>query len=414
MIRHMIRMVVVLCLGLTVALDAAAQGNPVAEARAAGLYGIQPRFGTSESARLQQTIWERYGLFLREHANRAYVAGLKPGGAAAQQGAKVGDVLRGTDAMGASAELSGVLQGFRNVMRRTSGNGAIVLYVFDADSRWQREYRLTAAAPDGTVASIPPALRGAVTSHPGLMAIISGEPERAGRGELIRDTYLALQAISRHNEGCSGPRAVTIPVAITVTTTLRDGRGINRGTLAPETYSEELRVRPEFAPWAQGNINAYPMAAVSNVRTAVMELITLEGCDGAGFLQLEDGLAKAIGVALRRPAAPASAPAAAGGFGNADAFISECYALSLREARSAGRNPSERSTATICMCQEHAARQSGDPRLHATLQVRDVSYYDANPQMHESFRQAFQECWRAPDGSEFDRRAREVWRKLRL
>lgn len=338
------------------------------------------------------------------------MAGLKPGGAGASQGAKVGDVLYGTDAMGASAELGGVLQAFQNVMRRGRGDGAILLYVFDADSRWRREYRLTAASPDGAVARIPPALRGAATSHMGLMAIIAGDPTRADRREVTRDALLSLQAISKHPKECSGAHAVTIPVQIAMTTTRRDSRGLTRGG-ETDLFNEELRVRPEFAAWARANIGAYPVAPISTVRNAVIELITREGCDGAGFQQLEEGLARVMNVSLRAPS-PETQPETAGGFGDADAFISECYALSLQEARSAGRNPSERSTASICMCQEHAARQSGDARLHATMRVLDYSYWEANPQMHDALRAAFDQCWRAPEGSEFDQRARTIWRKL--
>lgn len=392
------------------AAPALAQDNPVAQARAAGIYGIKP---TSPSG-VEQVVWDRYGIYFQEHERTAYVAGLRPGGAAAQQGAKVGDVMRGSDVMGAAKWLEGILDGFERVLDRSDGDGAITLYVYDADSGWQREYRLTPAAANGEIAGLPQALRGAATSYPGLMAIVSGDPARAEPLEVARDAMLALQAISKHVKNCSGPEAVTIPVQITVTETTTDGLGVYRGS-ETSAYGETLRVRPEFAGWARANIGLYPTGAVSTVREAVLALISQEGCTGAGFRQLEEGLAFVMGVAL--PDAPAVPE---GGSGevipqDAGAFVQQCYPLFLQSERNRGQtHPSERGAAQFCLCYEHAARASGDAQLYTSVSLMDFSYYEANPQLHDVFRAAFDQCYRAPEGSDLRQRLESLWREMRL
>jgi hypothetical protein len=406
----MFRLSLAIAVWIAAALAAGAQQNPVVAARQAGLYGIEPQFQGPASNGLAREVWERFGIYLLEHRNRAYVAGLRPGGPAALQGAKVGDVLRGSDLMGASASLQGTMRGFERALEGDGDGRAILLYVYDADSQWAREYRLVPVSADGTVARVPPALRGAATSHPGLMAVLAGDPDGADPSAVTRDALLALQAISLHVKGCHGPDAVTIPVRIERTTETRDGLGVYRGS-ETDTFAETLRVRPEFAAWARANTASYPLAAVSTVRSAVLDLIRQEGCAGEGFVQLEDGLAAVIGVALER-APGASSPAEPGGFGDADAWISECYALFLQDQRAQGKNPSERGTASICLCQEHAARASGDPQLHETIRLRDYGYWEANPQLHERFTADFDQCYRAPEGSDFDARHRALWRSL--
>ncbi|MEM9843847.1 MAG: hypothetical protein AAF965_03550, partial [Pseudomonadota bacterium] len=268
-------------------LSAQAQETRIDAAKSAGLYGLAPDLtrdlGNPLSQTGQQVAWERFGIFFDEQKHTAFVAALDPQGAAAQQGAKVGDVLRGTDIMGANKTLNGVLQAFAAVADREAA--ALLLYVLDADSGWQREYRLTAAAPGEQAAAVPPALRGAATSHKGLMAIVRGDPSLSDPRDITHDAMLALQAISRHVKACAGSDAVAIPVQIANTTTTRDGFGTIKSSETTQ-YGEVLRVRPEFASWARANIHAYPPQPISTVRSAVLELISQQGCDGAGFKQL--------------------------------------------------------------------------------------------------------------------------------
>lgn len=399
-----------LLVSLFLAAPALTQDNPVSQARAAGLYGIEPL----SISGVEQIVWDRYGIYFREHNRRAFVAGLRPGGAAAQQGAKVGDVLRGSDVGGASASLNGLINSFENILRRSNGDGSITLYVYDADSRWQREYRLTPAAADGEIAGLPQALRGAATSYPGLMAIVRGDPARADPLDVARDAMLALQAISKHVRNCSGPDAVTIPVRITVTETTTDGLGVHRGS-ETSAYDETLRVRPEFASWARANIGLYPTQAISTVRDSVLALISQEGCTGAGFRQLEAGLAAVMGVTL--PDAPFASERESGEEipRDASAFVQQCYPLFLQSERNRGQlHPSERGGAQFCMCYEHAARASGDAALYSSVSLLDFRYYEANPQLHDAFRAAFDQCYRAPDGSELRQRLEALWREMRL
>lgn len=139
-------------------LPAQAQTDPIQGAKSAGLYGAPPDLGRNLGIPLsqfgQQVAWERFGIYFEEHKFTAFVASLDPNGAAAQQGAKVGDVLRGTDIMGANKGLNGILQAFATLAEREPA--ALLLYVLDADSGWQREYRLTAAAPGEQAVKIPP------------------------------------------------------------------------------------------------------------------------------------------------------------------------------------------------------------------------------------------------------------------
>lgn len=403
---------IVFTLLLSLAWMPAALANPVEAARAAGLYGVTPDLsrplGNDRAQVGQQIAWDRFGIYFQEHNHTAFVAALEPNGAAAQQGAKVGDVLRGTDIMGASKGLNGVLQAFAAAGQRDTPT--ILMYVFDADSGWQREYQLTAAAPGERAASIPPALRGAATSHKGLMAILRADPSLSEPYDVAHDAMLALQAISLHVKNCSGPRAVTIPVQITTTTTTRDGFGTYKGS-ETDQYSEQLRVRPEFAPWARANIRIYPPQPISTVRSAVLDLIQQEGCSGAGFRQLEAGLAAVMGVSL-----PDTAPeASTGGIpGDASAFIASCYPAQFRLAKSQGYDIAERGAAQICMCQEHAARHMNDAELYSSLRIADVRYYEANPQIHDAFGEAFTQCYRAPEGSELRRKVEALWRELNI
>ena len=397
-----------LLVSLFLANSASTQDNPVIQARAAGLYGIAPVSPTE----LEQVVWERYGIYFQEYNRRAYVAGLKPGGAAAQQGAKVGDVLRGSDVMGALASLQGTLRGFENILDRSIDDGSITLHVYDADSRWQRDYRLTPSAADGEVVGLPQALRSAATSYPGLMAIVSGDPTHAEPREVARDAMLALQAISKHVRNCSGVNAVSIPVRITVTETTTDGLGVYRGSETSD-YDEVLRVRPEFANWARANIGLYPTQAVSTVRDSVLELISQEDCAGYGFRQLETGLAAIMGATL--PDAPESLEHDVGAIPkDPRGFIRQCYPLMMQEQRGRGSNPSERGTATICTCEEHAARSVGDAELYTSLRIRDVRRWEAIPELHARFTAAFEECYRAPEGSEWDLRIKAIWREMGL
>ncbi|WP_216647181.1 hypothetical protein [Roseovarius sp. THAF9] len=401
-----------LALCLFTAEAASAQDNPVQAARAAGLYGITPdlsrQTGNARAQEGQEIAWTRFGIHFEEYNNRAFVAALKPGGAAASQGAKVGDVLRGTDIMGGSAGLTGVLQAFASAASRDTPS--VLLYVFDTDSGWQREYRLTAAAPDGTVVSIPPALRGAATSHAGLMAILRADPGFADPADIAYDAMLALQAISKHVKACYGPNAVAIPVQITTTTTTRDGFGIIKDT-ETDQYGELLRVRPEFASWARSNLRIYQTQPISTVRSAVLELISQQGCDGEGVRQLEAGLAKVMNVALPEPA---PAPQTGGIPDTADAFIAQCYPLMIQRMQSKGHMASERSTAQICLCQEHAARALDDAALYASLKNADDSYYIANPDLHGRFDRSFMECFRAPEGSALRDRVEALWREMNI
>ncbi|SDD24877.1 hypothetical protein SAMN05421538_101208 [Paracoccus isoporae] len=395
---------------LMLASAAFAQDDPVTQARAAGLYGLEPKSPTP----LEQLVWDRYGIYFQERDNRAFVAGLKPGGAAALQGAKVGDLVRGSDVMGAAKYLSGVLQAFEISMERETGDASFVLRVDDADSGWQRDYRLTPAAADGKVTALPQALRGAATSYSGLMAIISGDPGRAEPIDVAHDAMLALQAISKHVKKCSGPNAVTIPVGITMTETTTDGLGVYRGSES-SSYGETLRVRPEFAGWARANIGMYPTQAVSTVRESVLNLISQEGCNGAGFRQLETGLAAVMGVSLPEPSVVPEEEGDGGIPPDANAFISQCYPLFLQSELNRGQsNPSQRGAAQFCMCYEHASRESGDAELYASVSQMDFRYYEAKPELHEAFKSAFGQCYRSPDGSELRRRLEALWYEMRL
>lgn len=399
-----------LLVSLFPATPALTQDNPVSQARATGLYGIEP-VSLSE---VEQVVWDRYGINFQEHNRRAFVAGLRPGGAAAQQGAKVGDVLRGSDVGGASASLRGVINSFENILGRSNGDGSIALYVYDVDSRWQREYRLTPATANGEIAGLPQALRGAATSYLGFMAIVRGDPARADPLDIARDAMLALQAISKHVKNCSGPDAVTIPVRITVIETTMDGLGVYRGS-DTSAYDETLRVRPEFANWARANIGLYPTQAVSTVRDSVLALISQENCTGAGFRQLETRLAAVMGVIL--PDAPVPSEGESGEEIRQDAteFVRQCYPLFLQSERNRGQiHPSEPGAAQFCMCYEHAARASGDAALYSSIGLLDFRYYKANPQHHDAFNAAFDQCYRAPEGSQLRQRLEALWREMRL
>ncbi|WP_425091792.1 hypothetical protein [Tropicimonas sp. S265A] len=389
------------------------QSNPVEAARAAGLYGVTPDLGRplgnprAEAGR--QIAWDRFGIYFEEHDLTAFVAALDPNGAAAQQGAKVGDVLRGSDLMGARRDLQGILHAFEGAARRQEPP-TLLLYVFDADSGWQREYQLTAAAPGAQAARIPPTLRGAVTSHKGLMAILQGDPSLSDPYDIAYDAMLALQAISMHVKNCSGPNAVDIPVTVTTTTTTRNGFGTIRGT-ETEQYTQEFRVRPEFAQWARSNINVYPPQPISTVRSAVLDLISVEGCAGSGFKQLEAGLAAVMGVSLPDTAGDTQQ----GGLpSDASAFVASCFPLQQQAMAARGLNAGERGLAQICFCQEHAARSIGDLDLYESLKILDNSVYNANPQMHGAFETHFNECYRAQDGSELRRRVEALWRDLNI
>ncbi len=403
---------IAISLGLLVSDIASAQDNPVQTARNAGLYGITPdlsrRLDHAQAQDGQTIAWDRFGIYFQEHDNRAFVAALKPGGAAASQGARVGDVLRGTDIRGGASSLSGVLAAFAATTQRA--NPSILLYVFDGNDGWQREYRLTAAVGDAEVVSIPPSLRDHATSHPGLMAILRHDTTLADPAEITTDAMLALQAISRHVKACYGPDAVTIPVRITRTTTTRDGFG-NYKYSETDEIDDALRVRREFADWARANMRTYKTSAISSVRSAVLELISQQGCNGDGFRQLEAGLANVMNVTL-----PDDAPAAAtGGIPDSpDAFIAQCYPLKMQAYESRGMDVSERATAQLCMCQEHTARVLDDPDLYASLKNADTSYYENNPDLHDRFDEAFTSCYRAPDGSELRQRAEALWRDMNI
>lgn len=239
------------------------------------------------------------------------------------------------------------MQAFANLAEREPA--ALLLYVLDADSGWQREYRLTAAAPGEQAVKIPPALRGAATSHTGLMAILSGDLSKSNPRNITQDAMLSLQAISRHVKGCAGSNAVAIPVQISRTTTTRDGFSTIKNS--ETTQSEDVvNVRPEFAAWARANITAYPPQPISTVRSAVLDLISQEGCDGAGFRQLETGLAKVIGVSL--PVAPVEPPereAQSGSIpGTADGFVAQCFAPQKDGYVARGLTIDDRSVAQIC------------------------------------------------------------------
>lgn len=403
---------VLLGLGVT---GSVAQDNPIAQARAEGLYGLQPdltmSLGNPKANDGRQAAWDSFGIYFEEHKNRAFVAALRPGGPAAQQGAKIGDVVYGSDLRGADATRNGILQAFAAVAARAEGqNRSLVLYVYDADNGWQREYRLTPGTNDQTV-KIPPALRN-MTSHRGLMAILSGNLSQAEPLDVAHDAMLSLQAISMHVKGCSGPDAVTIPISITVTETTTDGFGTFKGSDTSE-YGEVLKVRPEFAGWARANIRLYPTQPLSEVRRAILALISQQGCEGAGFKQLETGLAKVMNVAL--PEAEGAQDTAPGGFpADASAFIVECYPLLAQAMAAKGFNMGERGLAQICLCQEHAARALDDTELYSSLQIADDRYYQANPDLHERFDEVFMQCYRAPDGSDLRNRLEALWREMNI
>ncbi len=403
---------IAISLGLPGPDIASAQDNPIQNARNAGLYGITPdlsrRLDNAQAQDGQAIAWDRFGIFFQEHENRAFVAALRPGGAAASQGARVGDVLRGTDIRGGDSSLSGVLSAFATTTQRA--DSSILLYVFDGNDGWQREYRLTAAVGNADIAGIPPSLRDHATSRPGLMAILRHDTTLADPAEITTDAMLALQAISRHVKACYGPDAVTIPVRITRTTTTRDGFGNYKYSETDES-DDALRVRREFADWAQANIRTYQTRSISSVRSAVLELISQQGCDGDGFRQLESGLANVMNVTL-----PDGAPAARiGGIPDSpDAFIAQCYPLQLQAMQSRGLDVSERAMAQICLCQEHAARVLDDAELYASLRNVDTSYYESNPELHDRFDDTFSSCYRAPEGSDLRQRAEALWREMNI
>ncbi|WP_144435484.1 hypothetical protein [Roseovarius atlanticus] len=410
--RFLTLFTVTMTLALFMTKAALAQDNPIQTAREAGLYGITPDLSRRLNHALAQdgqtVAWDRFGIYFQEHENRAFVAALKPRGAAASQGARVGDVLRGTDIRGGDSSLTGVLSAFSATTQHA--NPSILLYVFDGNDGWQREYRLTAAAANADVVTIPPSLRDHATSHPGLMAILRGDPIMANPAEITTDAMLALQAISKHVKACYGPDAVTIPVRITRTTTTRDGFG-NYKYSETDEFDDALRVRREFAGWARANIRTYQTRSISSVRSAVLELISQQGCDGDGFRQLEAGLAKVMNVTLPDVA---PAPQTGGIPDSPDAFIAQCYPLQLQAMESRGYDVSERAMAQICLCQEHAARLLDDAELYSSLKNADTGYYESQPDLHERFEEHFSSCFRAPDGAELRQRAEALWQEMNI
>ncbi|MEL7258539.1 MAG: hypothetical protein AAFN80_11955 [Pseudomonadota bacterium] len=396
-----------------ISVPAKAQDTPLDAAKAAGLYGITPDFsaqmGWSGGDAARQAAWDVFGIYFEEYNNVAFVAALKPNGAAAKQGAKVGDVLRGTGSYGASRSLRGILTAVAAGAALPEGKQKVLLYVFDGNSGWQREYTLTGEA-DGQVVSIPPSLR-SLSSYPGFMAILRAEPKDADPWEIAHDAMLSLQAISKHVKECYGPNAVSIPINISVTETTRDGFGTVKNTETSE-YGEVLIVRREFADWARSNIRVYPTEPISGIRNAVLKLISTEGCDGAGFKQLEAGLAAVMNVDLPDVGDPSANED--GIPSDPKAFINQCYPLQQQAMAAKGLNMGERGLAQICMCQEHAARTLDNVELYSSLQVADDSVYNANPQLHGAFTEAFDECFRAPDGSEFRQRVEALWREMNI
>lgn len=247
------------------------------------------------------------------------------------------------------------------------------------------------------------------------MAILSGDLSQSNPRDIRQDAMLSLQAISRHVKGCAGSNAVAIPVQISRTTTTRDGFGTIKNS--ETTQSEDvLNVRPEFASWARANITAYPPQPISTVRSAVLDLISQEGCDGAGFRQLETGLAKVIGVSL--PAVPFEPPAPEAPSGSipatADGFVAHCFALQKDGYVARGLTISDRSVAQICFCMEHAAREMGDAGFYNDLKVSDTRQLVADPGLLARFQPPFDQCFQAAPGSELRTRVETLWREMNI
>lgn len=257
-------------------------------------------------------------------------------------------------------------------------------------------------------AGIPRALRSAAT-YPGLVSILRGD-QRADPVDKAGDAMLALQAISKHVRGCAGPNAETVAINIAVTETTRDGFGTERSRETTD-YREALRVRPEFAPWVRRNLGLYPVMAISTVRDSVLELISQEGCDGAGFRQLEQALAAFFEVSLPRVAEGGGAPSAGGIPENAAGFIAECRPTMARDMQIRGQNVGERMIASMCICAEHAARVISNMDLYAALRVQDFGPLEADPVLAKAYDEEFMPCFHAPEGSALRLRQEQFWRE---
>jgi hypothetical protein len=393
---------------LSPAAPAFSQDNPIAAARAAGLYGVTPDLSRqlgNDRARLgQQIAWEDYGLYFDKFDGKTFIAGLDPLGAAAQQGAKIGDIIR-------FKSLTSVYAPFALNAERPHEFRSITLNVLDGDSGWERSYALTPAAPGGQIVTIPPALRNAATAYPAFGALLRGDATQAPPVEVARTALLSLQAISNHPANCSGPNAVAVPVQITRTTTTRDGFGTFKGNDTSQSGAV-LRVRPEFASWVRANISLYPTGGISTVRSAVVDLLSQEGCSGAGVKQLEASIAALMGVSL--PDAPA--PGQAGGIpADSAAFIASCYPATVQITRSQGqRLVNERSIAASCFCQEYAARAMGDTKLYQSLAIADYRYLMDNTAMRENWIATIAPCDRAPEGSALRQQIEALWREMNI
>ncbi|MGG7566023.1 hypothetical protein ACQ5SO_07675 [Rhodovulum sp. DZ06] len=379
------------------AAQAEAQEAPLRAMRArlaeAGSFGEAPDLSADPAA---APLWTGFGLRVETASNTTFVTGVAPGGPAALAGIRPGAVIRGwgDGAFGARSLVGATLLG---------PDGAplqILALVYRPQERgWDRQVHLLRAADRGAP-PLPPQLAG-LSGDAAFLALWRHETTAIDTPETAGAVARILYALSVHRAACYGPNPVEIPIAMTFTETRRNGLGAWLGEES-ETFLKTLRVRPEFegagratAPWFSD------MTWDGRFRAAI-DLVSLDGCDGPRLRWLEEGIAKAAGVALP-PAPPRDESLGADWRG----FTAHCHAGTYP-----GESNSEAGAAMLCITLEMAAARVGDRALYDAAKFGGFGAYPSaeqgwDPDLIARLTTAFNEIWGgegAPRDPEMQRR----------
>jgi hypothetical protein len=388
-----------LCCAMAVMLESTAVAqDSLEEAVASGPAGLAPLSASGSDAEL---VWRHYGLQFRGDQGRVYVASLRRDGPAATTlGFEVGDIVVG-DLVGgfpSTVDPAAAHASMARVIRRGASTRALTLIMARHDTLAQR--RVAIPPPADIAASdappMPPALLH-LRDDVAMAAIWRHEAEAIDTPDLAEAAQRILFALSHHVAGCYGPDPVEIPIEVRVTTTKRDGIGVERSR-ETETFAKTLKVRPEFAPLARRTAASYSDSVVSPRFVGVRDLISQDSCAGPRLRRLEEGLAKAAGVRLAPP------PEGAAGDGTLGddwrGFVSECVAAS------AAVIDNTVGAAQICTIMEELGRRYADLELYAELRREGVTASsDWAPALKDRFNADFDRIYRDPDrrGAVWDR-----------
>jgi hypothetical protein len=345
--------------------------------------------------------WQEYGIEFSQDGPTVIVARVRPDSTAAKIGFEAGDVVVADWANGFLGP-----DGAQRIHARMSK-------FLDDDLSFEVDWRMDLYRPSiGTELTIvmkfpietrqvakteplPPAMRHLVGDD-AMVAIWNHNATTIDTPDLADAAMRILFALSYHVAGCHGPDAVTIPIQTNLTTVTRDGFGTERAR-ETDTFLHELRVRPAFAPLARRTAPYFSDNVLNPRFVGVRDLIAQDRCDGPRLRQLEEGLAKAAGIALP---ATVSTSSAAGLGEDWRGFVAECTAASYPSITN-----NEGGAAEICVIFEAVAREIGDADAYAELRQYGMSAGQDWPQdFKDRFNADFDELYRGErSGEAWDR-----------